>query len=323
MVEGKPKMDPKAKAIALVFILLIIGVLAGFIISKVSLDSADLRTKANIIVLRGNINLKDENLKQINRILALQIWRDFSDIFTIVTIFICINILHSQEELLSAKTLLEKLSESFKIDIRALKAEIRLVQGNTTSTGVLYFKNPQKIRINFTEPPNQVICSNGYELWVYIPYLNIVLHQDILERERIKDYENDEKINKENKEKKEIKEPEIITNPILLNPVGLDKFLTEYSIEYHETKEKINYKDNTKVYKLKLIRWRSTKHGFNVIYLIIQENGIIRKVSGVTASYKQIILELDKIELNTNISDLKFNYEPPAHTSTVDDFINK
>jgi hypothetical protein len=92
MVEAKPKMDPKAKALAFVFILLIIGVLAGFIISKVSLDSTDIRTKTKIVVLRGNINLKDENLKQINRILATQIWSDFSDIFTIVTIFISINL---------------------------------------------------------------------------------------------------------------------------------------------------------------------------------------------------------------------------------------
>ena len=233
--------------------------------------------------------------------------------------FFSINVIYTQEDLLSAKTLLERLSESFKANVRDLKTEIKLTQGNSISTGTLYFKNPQKIRIDFTDPPNQVICSNGYELWVYIPYLNIVLHQDILERERMKDDE-EEKTDSENEENKE---PEIITNPVLLNPVGLDKFLTEYSIEYHETKEKINYKDNTKVYQLKLIRWRSTKHGFNVIYLLIQENGIIRQVKGVTASYKQIVLELDKIELNTNISDLKFNYEPPSHTSTVDDFINK
>ena len=233
--------------------------------------------------------------------------------------FFSINVIYTQEDLLSAKTLLERLSESFKANVRDLKTEIKLTQGNSISTGTLYFKNPQKIRIDFTDPSNQVICSNGYELWVYIPYLNIVLHQDILERERMKTDE-EEKTDSNNEENKE---PEIFTNPILLNPVGLDKFLTEYSIEYHETKEKINYKDNSKIYQLKLIRWRSTKHGFNVIYLLIQENGIIRQVRGVTASYKQIVLELDKIELNTNISDLKFNYEPPAHTSTVDDFINK
>jgi outer membrane lipoprotein-sorting protein len=246
---------------------------------------------------------------------------------TCLIIFLFIININPQAELLSAKNLLERLSGSFKANVKDLKAEVKLIQGNTTSTGTLLFKNPQKVRIDFSDPANQVICSNGYELWVYIPYLNIVLHQDILERERMKKDEDDEKNEKEknndNKNNDQVEEPEIVTNPILLNPVGLDKFLTEYSIEYHETKEKVSYKDGSKVYKMKLIRWRSTKHGFNVIYLTIQENGIIRQVRGVTASYKQIILELDRIELNTNISALKFDYEPPAHTSTVDDFINK
>ncbi len=243
----------------------------------------------------------------------------------LLIIFTSVNILLPQEELLSAKTLLEKLSESFKTNVRDLKAEITLSQGNSNSTGVLLFKNPQKVRIDFTDPANQVICSNGYELWVYIPYLNIVLHQDILAKERLKSDEDEDAQdnNKPNSNSEPEAEEKITTNPILLNPVGLDKFLTEYAIEYHETKEKINYKDNSKVYQLKLIRWRSSKHGFNVIYLTVQDNGIIRQVKGITAAYKQIKLDIDKIQLNTNISDLKFDYEPPAHTSTVDDFINK
>ncbi len=236
-------------------------------------------------------------------------------IITILILIISINLLNSQEELISAKALLEKLSEMFKSNIRDLKAEIKLIQGNVTWTGTLLFKNPQKVRIDFTDPAKQAICSNGYELWVYIPNLNIVLHQNILERERKK--------TEEEGSNESVPEQEMVTNPILLNPVGLDRFITDYSIEYNETKGKIDYKDNSKVYQMKLIRWRSSRNGFNVIYLLVQENGIIRQVKGITANYKQVILELDKIELNTNVSDLKFNYEPPAHTSTIEDFINK
>lgn len=243
-------------------------------------------------------------------------------IIAILILIISINILNSQEELVSAKALLERLSEIFKTNIRDLKAELKLIQGNVTWTGTMLFKNPQKVRIDFTDPERQVICSNGYELWVYIPYLNIVLHQNILEKDRLKTEEED-KANTNANPNPNTNAPEIITNPILLNPVGLDRFINDYSIEYNETKGKIEYKDNTKVYQLKLIRWRSSRSGFNVIYLLVQENGVIRQVRGITANFKQIILELDKVELNTNVSDLKFNYEPPAHTSTIDDFINK
>ena len=57
--------------------------------------------------------------------------------------------------------------------------------------------------------------------------------------------------------------------------------------------------------------------------MTVEESGLIRKVEGVTAAYRNVILELDDIEINKNISDLVFNYEPPAHASTVENFITK
>jgi len=211
-----------------------------------------------------------------------------------------------QEELLSAKDLLQRISDNFKINIQDYKANIQWIQKDKTQVGTLYFKNPQKMRINFSDPEGQVICTNGYELWLYVEYLNLILHQKLLEKE---------------KEKTEEGKTKLIENPILINAVGLDKYLTDYSIEYFETKEKVSYKDGTKVYKLKLIRWRSSKNGFNTVFLTIQENGLIRKVEGVTAAYRHIILEIDNIETNMNISDITFNYKPPPHANTVENCI--
>ena len=216
------------------------------------------------------------------------------------------SLLYSQDDLLSAKNMLENLSEKFKANVKDFKAEVKWTQGTEVQTGKLFFKNPQKLKIDFTEPANQVICTNGYELWVYIPLLSITLHQNILNKTKLKNEEGN---------------VETVDSPILLNPVGFDKFLTEYSIEFNETKEKITYKDNTKVYQFKLIRWRTSKSGFNSIILYVQDNGFIRQVKGTNAAYRQTILEIDKIETNTNISDLVFDYEPPAHSSTVEDFI--
>lgn len=226
---------------------------------------------------------------------------------TIAVLLICTTLhISAQEELLSAKSLLQNLSKNFKTDIKDMEADIKWIQKNNTQEGTLLFKNPQKVRINFTEPEKQVICTNGYDLWLYVPYLNLVLNQNILEKEKRKNEEG---------------QMEVIENPILINPVGYDKFLTNYAIEYHETKEKVKYKDDTMVYQLKLIRWRSSKNGFNVVYLIIEENGIIRRVEGITAAYRHIVLEIDNVTINKNISDLVFNYEPPPHATTVDDFI--
>ena len=224
----------------------------------------------------------------------------------IITFILSLSQIVSQEELLSAKELLQKISDNFKANIKDYKAEIKWIQKENIQLGTISFKNPQKMRIDFIEPKGQVICTNGYELWLYIEYLNLVLHENLLEKEKIK---NEEGLT------------ETIINPVLIDVVGLDKFLSDYSIEYHETKERIYYKDKKQVYQLKLIRWRSSKNGFNIIYLTVQENGLIRKVEGITAAYRHIILEIDNYEVNNNISDLIFNYKPPPHSSTVENFI--
>lgn len=229
-----------------------------------------------------------------------------ASIFIIFLTVLFNSALFPQEELLSAKELLQRISDNFKINIQDYQANIKWIQKDQTQIGTLYFKNPQKMRIDFSDPKGQVICTNGYELWLYVEYLNLILHQKLLEKEKKKDEEG---------------KTELIENPILIDAVGLDRFLTDYSIEYFETKEKVFYKDNTKVYKLKLIRWRSSKNGFNTVYLTVQDNGLIRKVEGVTAAYRHIVLEIDDIEINKNIGDLTFNYKPPPHANTVENFI--
>ncbi|OHD12825.1 MAG: hypothetical protein A2Y34_01665 [Spirochaetes bacterium GWC1_27_15] len=226
--------------------------------------------------------------------------------FIILFFIFSICFIFSEEELISGKELLQRFSNNFKANVKDYEAEIKWTLDANLQKGIVYFKNPQKLRINFTEPQGQVICTNGYMLWVYIDYLNLILKQEILEKDKSKT--NDGKT-------------QTIVNPVLLNIVGYDKFLTEYSIEYDGVKTKVDYKDGTKVYKFKLLRWRSSKSGFNVIYLTIQEDGLIRRVEGITATYKRIILELDNIKLNNNVSDLVFNYEPPAHANTVENFI--
>ena len=230
-------------------------------------------------------------------------------IITFFLILCCTISAYAQdEELLSAKDLLGKFSDNFRKNIQDYEGDILWTQGETVNKGRVQFKNPQKVKIVFSEPNKQEICSNGYDLWVYIDYLRIVLRQQILEKEKKKTADG---------------KTATIINPILINPMGYDKFLTNYSIEFYGSKNKTDYKDGKKVYQMKLVRWRSSKNGFNVVYLTIEENGLIRRVEGITAAYKKIILEIDNIKTNVGISDLVFDYELPAGANVVDNFISK
>ncbi len=227
----------------------------------------------------------------------------------VVLILINLSLLYltfSQENLLSAKDLLQNFSDNFKKNVKDYEADIKWYQDDSPQTGKIYFKNPQKLRINFTDPNKQVICTNGYTLWVFIDYLNLTLKQDILQKEKTKTAEG---------------KTESIVNPILINPMGYDKFLSNYSIEYHEGKTKTQYKDGKMVYKMRLIRWRSSKYGFNSLIITVQEDGFIRRIEGITAAMRRIVLEIDNIKINTGISDAFFDYQPPSYANTVDNFI--
>lgn len=231
---------------------------------------------------------------------------NIKNVFILVINFIFLFIIYSQDELVSAKDLLQSFSDNFKKNVKDYEADIKWYQDDSVLVGKIYFKNPQKLRINFTDPNKQIICTNGYTLWVFIDYLNLTLKQEILQKEKSKTTEG---------------KTQAIVNPLLINPMGYDKFLSNYSIEYYGGKTKSQYKDGKMVYKMRLIRWKSSKYGFNSLIITVEDNGLIRRVEGVTAALRKIVLEIDNIKLNIGISDNFFDYQPPSYANTLENFI--
>jgi len=225
--------------------------------------------------------------------------------FLSIFFFYSSSFLYSENvEFIGAKELLQRFSVNFKNNAKTMRASFKWIQGDDVQEGTLLFKNPQKLRINFSTT-KQVICTNGYMLWVYIDYLNLLLRQEIRTKIKSKDAEGNTAVKIPN---------------ALVNLVGYDRYISDYSIDY-DIKNKIEYKDGSFVYRFKLLRWRSSKSGFNVVYLTVNENGIIRKVEGITPSFKKIIIELDNVKLNEDIGDVTFEYDPPAHVNIKDNFI--
>ena len=95
MVEEKPKMDPKAKSILILFALLVIGILLGLVITRVGLNLIEDDFKERYDLVKeaaqrrsgGNVNVEN----YLNKI-EKNSWENFSEKYTMVTLFICINI---------------------------------------------------------------------------------------------------------------------------------------------------------------------------------------------------------------------------------------
>ena len=85
MNENKPKMDPKAKTIAIIFLILVIGVIIGLILSYFGLGIIDKQISIRIRDIAENS--KPWIIQQIQ-----QNWNRFSEMYTLITIIICMNL---------------------------------------------------------------------------------------------------------------------------------------------------------------------------------------------------------------------------------------
>lgn len=233
--------------------------------------------------------------------MKIKFWILIFIIFSIFNVF-------CEEQLLSAKDFLTSLSDKFRENVEDMVADIAILTGDEVQSGTIKFKNPQKLYITLTEPQKQEICTDGYDLWVYIQNLNLLLQQRVQDKK---------------KEKNENEETILVETPIMINPVGYERFIRDYSIQYLESRSKVKDEDGEYVYKLKLIRWQTSKNGFNVVYLTIKEDGIIKKVEGINAAYRKFTIQLDNIKTNVGLDNSEFNYEKPAHVNTIDNFIKQ
>ncbi len=85
MNENRPNMDPKAKAIAILFLLLVVGVIIGIIVSIIGLSIIENQIADRITNIVKNS--KPWIAQQIQ-----QNWNRFSEMYMIVTVIICMNL---------------------------------------------------------------------------------------------------------------------------------------------------------------------------------------------------------------------------------------
>ena len=85
MNEEKPKMDPKAKALAILFLLLVIGVIIGLVVSFIGLRIIDRQIGERLK------DIADASKPWVGQQI-LQNWTRFSEMYTMLTIVICMNL---------------------------------------------------------------------------------------------------------------------------------------------------------------------------------------------------------------------------------------
>ena len=202
----------------------------------------------------------------------------------------------SAQEILTAENYFDEISARYG-KVQDYTATISITQGETIMTGKLYYKNSNLLRIDFSEPEDQVLVTNGAELTIYIPKYEVILVQKLKRRSQA-----------------------ALAN--MASEQGLHLLKKNYGVAYLSGPNFIPLEDGSEemVRKLKL-ESRSTAEGFRQIVIAVGRTGLIRRITGVTIGYEEFVLDLTDIIVNQNIPDTRFEYDSPPYANVYSDFL--
>jgi len=223
-------------------------------------------------------------------------------IYFFILFFITVFNINSQE-ILTATDYFGRISENYAA-VNDYQADVSITRGGITMSGVLFHKAPDKLRINFNDPEEQVIAYDGARLTIYIPKYRVVMSQRVDRKDQI------------------------AGGASLASREGLVLLKRNYSIAYLVSPDPVPLDASSSgsaaksemVVKLKLI-WKSTQEGFRQIDLSIGTDGYIRRVIGVTPENDVIQFDFKNIVINKNIPDNRFEYTPPASANVFENFL--
>lgn len=200
------------------------------------------------------------------------------------------------QELLTATAFFDRVSDHYG-GIEDYSAQITITNEDSVSYGTLLYRKPNFIRIDFERPEDQILVSDGERLQVYIPRYNVVLSQQLRAR-------SDESL------------------AALAGERGLALLRRNYSIAYLDSPAMVPLEDQSAEMVTKLrLNWRNTGEGYRQLVLSIGEDLLIRRITGVTADYREVQFDFRNVEINPGIPASRFEYRGPASANTFYDFL--
>ncbi|MFW5744242.1 MAG: LolA family protein [Spirochaetota bacterium] len=167
----------------------------------------------------------------------------------------------------------------------------------STMRGELTYKRPNMIRIDFSEPEDQVLVTDGEVLQIYMPAYFVVLEQEL--RESVGSVPGG-----------------------AATETGLALMRRNYDIAYLEGPEPVPLEEESETFvtKLRLDRKQVTE-GFRELVLSIDEEGFIRRIDATKIDYEEVRMELSNIRMNQRVSDRVFEYDADSSASTNENFL--
>ena len=199
------------------------------------------------------------------------------------------------QEITTASAYFKTISEYYG-SLKDYEVDFELKVEKQESAGKISYKNPDLLRMDYTNPEEQVIVFNGENLVIYLPKSSAVLQQQV--------------------------------NPSgnatsIATAQGLGLLSRYYTVAYEtgQNAEPLEEGSDEMVVKLVLSR-RNSSEAFRHIKLAINaETKLIRRVEAVTPKGETFIFNFMDYKINQGISDQRFIYDPPSSANNFNNFL--
>lgn len=213
----------------------------------------------------------------------------------IISMFLVMGTSVFAQNITTASAYFKSVSEYYGT-LKDYEVDFEIKMDKQETAGVLSFKAPDLLRMDYTNPKEQVIVFNGELLTVYLPNSSAVLQQQV--------QDNGSAVS-------------------LSTPQGLALLSRYYTVAYEtgQNAEPLEEGSDEMVIKFILSR-KSTAEAFRYIKIAVTaSSNLIRRIEAVTPKGEEFIFNFYDYKLNQGISDQRFIYDAPPSANNINNFL--
>ena len=178
--------------------------------------------------------------------------------------------------------------------IQDYEASVSITAGRSSMQGKVSFKRPEMLRIDFSDPAEQVILFDGDSLTIYLPGYSAILEQNVG-----------------------------MSGVSAATAQGLALLKRYYTVAYETGQAAVPLDDGSGQMVVNLILYRrSASEAFSRIKLSIDpDSKLIMYVEATTPQGEVYKFRFTNYALNTGMVEQRFLYDPPSSANNYSNFL--
>lgn len=201
------------------------------------------------------------------------------------------------QDIMTAPQYFQQISEKYGT-IQDYRGTIIITKEDSVMTGEISFQAPDKLRIDFSKPEDQILVTDGENLSVYIPRLSVIMEQ-------------------------ELKPGGDVGMSSAASQAGLEQLKKSYNIAFTNEGRRLVSLDNEtpeKVTKL-ILKWKSSREAFRELVISIDQNSLIRRIEGLTVDENTIVFDFTDLVINQGLPENHFVFDNEASANIINNFL--